>query len=746
MSERAGDELEHAERSWSAARTRIDRAPVGVETDEFIESLLAKLPHDPERLGDGDALSDVAAAVLAALAKAEGAFTRRDALAAAVRVAWLAEDFAAHGDAAAREVATRVADELAARAREWRRDAFLGPEALHALSLAAERNALAHSELQSALLRLGREDQRYLLVRAAKAIGRLECLGLPTGAFARLTEWEDADDPAVQGEAHVQRGVIALFESLRSADLSGLRRGLRQSAAALRRAEASEEGRRDAALLLRLVELLLDVVDDAHGRVEDAHRAAWAERVGRGAASVRAALLDPDTSLWRDYATPLEQALEYRLLRVADGLARVAASVGAADEWTNLDEALGDVAAACALIAARDAAGAGGIADAILAIERVAVAPRVGPLIAESIGRTRLRRVVERYAAANRDDETGRILRRLHAAAGAESEAPVQPGAAEEISADAARRLVELPPQALATVFAVAPSTRDALAAAGYRVELEAVDAARLFPEDYAGLYGDDPSVDAAVRPLLDEAWARLGPRVPRDRWARVRDTLVFLVQVTRDVRDDRPPFALRAEDDGLGQRAGEDDLQAYLWDRLRQAFGRAAYWERPKIAGGRADLGVRFPECEIPIEVKAEYSDVGQDHVRARYLTQTDEYAAVRDGVAALMILDLRAENAIGDVASDDAAAAGRPSATSGRGRGADKRSGARAVRRPARPTSRRSLYSLRESFWMDGLAPDPQVVGARLKAVIVGLVPGNRPKPSSTTVYSRRPSGARA
>ena len=262
------------------------------------------------------------------------------------------------------------------------------------------------------------------------------------------------------------------------------------------------------------------------------------------------------------------------------------------------------------------------------------------------------------------------------------------------------------------------PALRTALLEAGYDVALAAADHAELRPAWQGGLFAEDPSVDRAVRPLLDSLWERAGRRMSLQQWSRVRDVTVFLVQVTRDLRDDRPLFALRAEDGGKGQVAGEGDLQAHLMDRLRWRFGRDAVWERSRVAGGRSDLSVRFPECEIPIEVKAEYRDISEEHIRGSYLTQTDEYAAVRDDLAVLLILDLRAANAIGEPQSGDDQA--------GDGIG-----------------TRYSLYSLRESFWVDGLAPDPQIAGATPKTVVIGLVPGNRPLPSATTSYSRRPRG---
>jgi hypothetical protein len=235
-------------------------------------------------------------------------------------------------------------------------------------------------------------------------------------------------------------------------------------------------------------------------------------------------------------------------------------------------------------------------------------------------------------------------------------------------------------------------------------------------PTDHPSCYGNDPSVDDAVRPVLEAAWTRLAPKFPLPRWTRFRDVLVLLAQLARDLRNDLPEFVRAAEDGGKGRSAGEADLQAYVFAALRQQYGRDAVWEASKIAGGRADNGVHFEECDIPIEVKAEYRDVSREHVRGAYLAQVDRYAAERDRVAFLLILDLRKEHA-----------------------------SAHRKRRDTAGDQPRSVYSLAAGFWVDGLTTDPQVVGADPNAVVIGLFPGNQPIPSSMTTYSARPRGGR-
>jgi hypothetical protein len=286
------------------------------------------------------------------------------------------------------------------------------------------------------------------------------------------------------------------------------------------------------------------------------------------------------------------------------------------------------------------------------------------------------------------------------------------------IDIEAFTKLAASSPATAARLVTLVPGAEAALHAAGLDVTPDgtALRAYRV-PTDHPACYGNDPSVDDAVRPVLNAAWARLAPRFPLARWSRFRDLLVFLVQLARDLRNDLPEFVRAAEDGGKGQSASEADLQAYVFTALRLEYGRGAVWEASKIAGGRVDSGVHFDECDIPIEVKAEYRDVSGEHVRSAYLAQADHYAAERDRVAFLLILDLREAHA-----------------------------SSHRKRRNTSGTQPRSVYSLAAGFWVDGLTVDPQVASAEPNAVVIGLFPGNQPTPSSMTAYSSRPGGARS
>jgi hypothetical protein len=191
------------------------------------------------------------------------------------------------------------------------------------------------------------------------------------------------------------------------------------------------------------------------------------------------------------------------------------------------------------------------------------------------------------------------------------------------------------------------------------------------------------------------------------------------IVSCVKHIRDMLPAYTLCAEDGGKGIKASEGDLQEELFRTLKIEFGRRASYEHTHIGGGRSDTGVGFPEIFFPIEVKHEFRSIERMHIRDNYLIQPDLYASATDRIAFLLILDLRHSNNAGH-----------------RKRSAQRKAGEGEGDSPV------SLYHLAESFWVDSLPTDPQVPTASPNAIVVGLVPGNRPRPSSTTKYSKRTS----
>jgi hypothetical protein len=237
-------------------------------------------------------------------------------------------------------------------------------------------------------------------------------------------------------------------------------------------------------------------------------------------------------------------------------------------------------------------------------------------------------------------------------------------------------------------------------------------------PIDHPAFFGGDPAVDDTVRTLLRTIRQRL-PNVSRAVWMRLSEALEAVISFVAGVRDVVPGYCRCAHDGGEGRKASENSLRDDLFRNIRQHLGRRGLLEAGPLAGGRTDTGIAFPECMFPVECKAEHRTIDRSHIHSHYVAQPDDYAAARDGVAFILILDLREENAAGHQKARR------------KGQGSPASSAPSPV----------SLYALPESFWIDGLAPDPQVVGAQQKAVVVGLVPGNRSLPSSKTTYSRAP-----
>lgn len=677
---------------WPEALRVLERASPEEDVEDLLDGLLETLSN-AETEPPNPVATDV---LLRALSLARSALTRRDLVHAIARITPRGR--------------IDAVDAVADAYRSWRDDAFLAPEALHALAILAEREPLARAALMDALLRLTPTDSRFLLIRGAKVIGRMEILGLSTSALDKLEEWRESDDPAVQAEARQQAALISLSDCLGQADLPGLRDALHRTRVAFHRAELSEELRVDAALLRSLIDLLLAYLDHEQ---DDADAAL---RVGARAEALAAEVSDPLRHPWYGYASGAEQVIEYRIYRVADGFQRIVSAATTAEEWIRVDEALLEIAAILRLMAAGQGEDGPGIAVKLGAIGRTLVAPRLGPFLGRTVGRARLRRVIEAYEV-NGPDELSATMRRLHDAACAAEYSNTGEMRDSPPSGDALVRLVERYPEVAARLCEAVPGAEAVLRARGVEVSDSETTGAFLLPTDHPGCYGNDPSVDEAVRRVLAAAWERLGPSYPMAKRVRFRDLVVSLIQIAGRLRDNPPSFALCAEDRGKGQQAREGDLQEYVFERLSEQYGRMVLWEANRISGGRSDTGIQFPECFIPIEVKAEFRDITREHVRDHFLSQADDYATARDQVACLLILDLRDRNAE-------------------RHRDRHRRKGA-----PHPPPERVKLYSLRESFWIDGLPPDPQVYTAEENAVLVGLYPGNRPRPSSMTTYSSAP-----
>ncbi|MGE0538806.1 MAG: hypothetical protein AB7R89_01315 [Dehalococcoidia bacterium] len=527
---------------------------------------------------------------------------------------------------------------------------------------------------------------------------------------AKLQELASADDPAVQAEARYQLALASLADALLADDQTALRARLAAVRAAFARAKRSEEHRPDAAVFVRLLDMLLAFLE------LDRDQATAVGRLNQLAGDLDSVLTSLVPHDWHGYRSPRATFLARHILCIADALRCASEAAGTAEEWTNFAAALEELARLHAQIRADEtiAAGDGRLSTSLGGIADAVFAASLGPLLGRVVQQRRLARITADYVLAHGEDGIARGLRALaEAAAAYVMDAAVVAGLEGQL-ADLAKRVGRSPGVLLAELTEAMRERRVA------RWAEEIGLAPTSLPVERPDLYGDDPSVDEVVRPLLHQIAERLLD-YPLPKWARLVDALVSVVKFVHYVRDRMPRYILCAEDGGLGQVASERDLQDGLFEWLRQAFGRTAVYELARSGGGRPDTGVVFSEARFPVEAKHEFASVVPEHVRESFVAQSDVYATAADRVSFLMILDLRAVNAAGH------------------------RDRLRAKRRAGENPVTAALYHLRDSFWVESLPADPEIPDATSKVVVVGLIPGNRPLPSSTSTYSKRPASAR-
>jgi hypothetical protein len=504
---------------------------------------------------------------------------------------------------------------------------------------------------------------------------------------------------------------MVLGDALLADESVSMIEALQEARAAFDAAEAAEEHRPDSAVFRQLVDMVLALFD------LPASPAARASAIATAADAVRQRLGDLAQHDWHGYRSPRADVVATRVLATAVALERATSAAALADHWIRLDESLEELAALYLTVRGTGRRDAKYRLDAALgAIADVALIPALGAVVTRAIGHVRLHAVVQdRVAKHGPEDAIAGALTVLQRVVG-ETPPPI-------LAAEDQRRLTSLAESAGVTPHALI----DGLVTATERGEVgewvrEMGLPSPLLPIDFPHLFGADPAADEVIRALLRDLRSRLRGTYRRHTWEQMVEVLASIVHFARYVRDALPGYTRCAEDGGKGRDASERDLQDDLFRSLDMRFGLGATYERQKHGGGRPDTGVEIGGCRFPIEAKHEYNDVSAAHIRASYIVQSDLYAAAGDGVAFLVVLDLRTTNAA-----------------------AHRKNLSRQIR-TAQTRQPVSLYSLGEGFWIDSLPPDPQIRDAAEKPIIVGLFPGNRPLPSSTTTYSRRRDGSAA
>jgi hypothetical protein len=672
---------------WEEARAKLASLPVGPERDDYIDELVDQamrtLPGDP----------DVAAFCIEALPLVQRALTLRST---ALALALLANP----------EEITAV-DILVEAFRQHRMDVFLAPALLDSLALLAERSSIARAETASALIRLTCRDSRYLLIKGAQIISRLVSFRKSPDFRQKLHELGACSDLGVQAEVVTQEAFIELADALLSSSAIELYQRLEQAQAMFERAGRMEEHRPDAELFANLVEMLLDF----HKFTTDQDRTV--QRLQDLMHYLRNVLV---TRWWSSYRSEWADVCVARVLEIADALQRAIVLMQGAEDWTNLDEALTELAALYAVICSQQGADASHLSFSVFA-DTVFV-PQLGPVLQAAVGRRRLAKVSDNYVATHGEDEFASGLRAFLRVVTALEEQQSKGAQYYAVPPDLSLQLLQL-----ASARGQSP---EMMVQSFLRANRQGIDAIWMqewglgsveISVDRPEMFGGSSSVNEVTVDLLRELKKYLDPYPPL-KWQRLMTVVETIASFAKYVFDTLPAWTKCQEDGGLGQKASEKDLQWALFSWLRQRFEDNVVYEFTPLGGGRVDSGLQFPECRIPIEIKHEFTSISPEHVREHYLLQADIYAASTDRVSFLLILDLRNLHAQ---------------------KHRTRKSKTHQVEEKAEMVS---LYSWQEGFWVDSLPVDPQVPQARPKAIVICAIPGNRPTPSSTTLYSSRPS----
>jgi hypothetical protein len=682
---------------WATARLELTSMAPGAETDERIESWVRAALQSTclESVETGTLLN--------ALELADHAIVKQ-------RVAFAIAAIASDEDDVAVDTLKTALDANSD-------DEFLYVEIFKALGLLAKRNAYAELPVLGIIYRLKDTDSSFALIAAAKIIGQFVTVQDNLKLRKKLDEISYASDLDVQAEVFYQQALIGFTDAMLAGTLTDLEERLQSTRRLFLRAEASAEQREDATAFVLLLDLILECF-----HLSESTRSTVAAQISQKRNALVELISNAYAQSWYGYRSQTEQMLMLRMVQIADLFNRMASSINQVEEWTNFNEALVELAAIYALLIHRDEQRLGLLDPIFAVLAPKLVAPRLGSVVMQSVQQIRFKKVIERYTTAHGNDEIAQGLQALYSE-GLKSVQIIEnfsSGALAKI-AETAKKLGAEPDFFLREICESLASGEIADWARKYDLPAPALAI------DHPDLLGNDPQVDITARMLLS-AIAIQVVLYPPAQWKQLTDVCVTLIQIVQQIRDEPPLYTLAANETkqgqpGKGQQATEDDLQKDVFERLQLRYGRSVGYEIARIGGGRSDTGLKFQDCEFPIEIKAEYKTVERQHIHDNYIAQVDTYASVRDRIAFILILDLR------DIHSGESL----------------KKASRR--RKNVQQTEehfveRYSLYSLQESFWIDHLPIDPQIMSAKSNAVVIGLVPGNRSKPSSMTKYSRKPS----
>lgn len=585
-------------------------------------------------------------------------------------------------------------DVLTQAFRDSSDDAFLAPSVLDALFILACRNTLARTELSSLLQRIDKHRNPHLVAKAATICGRLLQLRFCPELKDKLTEFTDSPHELAAADARYHLACVNVSAVTAATDRNSLMEALRKSTDLFR----SAEPRPDARAIRHLLELFLRFCDEREVTSAGDHMTATYAALGQWPGYE-----SPELTLFLDGAT-----------RSIDALKIATNATNEADRWLDIQSALIELAKALTCLVHCNL----GESHALLATDLSTIGdknigPEIGAVLLRAVGRKRVEAAVKR-AEGSSDSEQERVMRDLLAII---ELAEKDPALESEQIATSLQLLSETTGRDPSEIVS---GLQNAMATGQIGPWIESVAPNHILPIHEGEFFGADPAVHFTVCRVLEELRSQLGS-YELSWWNQLRSTVASVVQFVHIVRDDLPNYCLCEADNGMGQAASESELQADLFRWLRRGFGNQCVYEAGPVAGGRTDSGVRFPEAEFPIEVKHEFQHVERSHVRDNYIGQPSSYASVRQRVSFLLILDLRKMNAASHRENIKAAKSGNNAPTIA------------------------AMYTLNDGFWLESLPADPEIENGEDSVVVVGVVPGNRPKPSSQTKYSERPRKAR-
>jgi hypothetical protein len=587
--------------------------------------------------------------------------------------------------------------------RKYKTHSYLASQILKILGLMGLKDSANRAEIISLLLRLKPDQDRYLLVAACKVIGRLDSAKPEPLLYAKVLLFLESNDPAVRAEALYQKAFIDLGNALRSSSVSELSRKLQEVRTAFQEASLAEEQRPDAILWMYFLDSILLFLQ---GRF-DTNLALQFQALETTIERFVGQFVNP-----KGYSTAFERYIAQQILVAFRALLTATKRLANVDEWLDLSTAVIELANLYAQVRGNtsDIIEHLGIRYKFADLSDKVFAASVGPILQKSVNLKRLEQIRVDYEAQENSEITLQGLKLLEDMAKAAILVDFPQGGKlpEKFVRFAEQQGVE--PVEMFNEFLEAESPVQW--AEKYRLV-----STLLYPVSTE--ISINFELDKLIRPILLEI-TKILPTYPLLMWERLCQILVFMIHFARFTRNNLPKYVLCKDDGGLGQTASEGDLKEALYHFLSAgAASNGMSYETSKVAGGRVDLSIKFPEVSFPIEVKHEFKSIEPQHIRKVFLAQPDAYASATAQVSLLMVLDLRKQNASGHN-NNQKPASGEPKQVF-------------------------SLYDLSQSFRVESLKPDPDIPNAISNAIIVGLIPGNRPLPSSMATYSKRPISAR-